>query len=139
MEETDTNIEFNNEPNLRLSEPFIDLEAGLQSNSLEPEPESESESEVSSTSIKNTFLDANITTVLTNIKASEPKILSAEELQQIKYDIEKNVNYSSYKEGLEALNAPENLIGRLRNAFDTFEAKTGRKGMTYSEMRDMMG
>lgn len=133
MEETDTNSEFNNEPNLRLSEPFIDLEAGLQSTSLEPE------SEVSSTTIKNTFLAGDITTVLSNMKASEPKILTAEELQQIKDDIEKNVNYSSYTEGLETLNTPENLIGRLRNAFHTFEEKTGRKGMTYSEMREMMG
>jgi hypothetical protein len=135
MEETDTNSEFNNEPNLRLSEPFIDLEAGLQSISLEPEPESE----VSSTTIKNTFLAGDITTVLSNMKASEPKILTAEELQQIKDDIEKNVNYSSYTEGLETLNTPDNLIGRMRNAFDTFEEKTGRKGMTYSEMREMMG
>lgn len=137
MEESITNIEYNNEPILRVSEPFIDLEAGLQSVSLEPEPEPKSD--VISISIKNTFLDEDITTLLGNMKASDPKILSHEELQQIKYDIEKNVNYSSYMEGLDALNAPENLISRLRNAFDTFESKTGRKGMTYSEMREMMG
>jgi hypothetical protein len=135
MEETITNQfnnednnEDNNDPNLRLSETFIDLEAGLYS--LEPEPE------VETSSIKNRFLHGDITTVL---KASDPKILTSEELQQIKNDIEKNTNYSSYKEGMDAINAPENLISRLRNAFDTFELKTGRKGMTYSEMREMFG
>ena len=135
MEESITNIECNNEPILRVSEPFIDLEAGLQSVSLEPEPEPE----VISSNIKNSFVYGDISTLLGNMKASDPKILTATELQQIKYDIEKNVNYSSYMEGLDALNAPENLISRLRNAFDTFESKTGRKGMTYSEMREMMG
>lgn len=126
----EVNNEVNNEPNLRLSETFIDLEAGLYS--LEPEPEPE----VETSSIKNRFLHGDITTVL---KASDPKILTSEELQQIKNDIEKNTNYSSYKEGMDAINAPENLISRLRNAFDTFELKTGRKGMTYSEMREMFG
>jgi len=128
QDNNEDNNEDNNDPNLRLSETFIDLEAGLYS--LEPEPE------VETSSIKNRFLHGDITTVL---KASDPKILTSEELQQIKNDIEKNTNYSSYKEGMDAINAPENLISRLRNAFDTFELKTGRKGMTYSEMREMFG
>jgi hypothetical protein len=57
-----------------LSEPFIDLEAGLYFVSLEPE---------------------------INTKVSDPIILTVEELQQIKDDIERNMNFSSYKENNE--------------------------------------
>jgi hypothetical protein len=72
MEGSENNSKLNSE----LFEPFIDLEAGLYSvfdNNLKPESE--------------------IITVLSNMKASDPKILTPQELKEIKQHIEKNMNY----------------------------------------------
>lgn len=60
------------------------------------------------------------------------------DLQSIMSDIEKTVNFNTVQEGVQALNNPEELVNRMQSAFDTFKEKTGR-GMTYSEMRYMMG
>ena len=60
------------------------------------------------------------------------------DLQTIMSDIEQTVNFNTVQEGVQSLNNPEELINRIQNAFDTFKEKTGR-GMTYSEMRYMMG
>jgi len=117
MDKTVIKNEFSNEPNLRLSEPFIDLEAGMYSlseNDLEPE------------------IKSNINTHLTNMIASEPKILTRDELQQIKDDIENNINYSSHKIDNDA---PNKFIDRLLNVF---ELKTEANILTYSEMRECM-
>jgi hypothetical protein len=59
-------------------------------------------------------------------------------LQTIMADIEKTVNFNTAEEGLGLACCPELLANRIQTAFDTFKEKTGR-GMTYSEMRYMMG
>jgi hypothetical protein len=59
-------------------------------------------------------------------------------LDEIKRNIESTVNFSSANEGLNALNNPDQLMGRIQGAFDSFKSQTGRN-MTYSEMRQMMG
>jgi hypothetical protein len=59
-------------------------------------------------------------------------------LQTIMSDIEQTVNFNTADEGVQALNNPQELVNRIQTAFDTFKEKTGR-GMTYSEMRYMMG
>ena len=59
-------------------------------------------------------------------------------LQTIMADIEKTVNFNTAEEGLALACCPELLANRIQTAFDTFKEKTGR-GMTYSEMRYMMG
>jgi len=59
-------------------------------------------------------------------------------LQTIMSDIEQTVNFNTAEEGVQALNNPEELVNRIQTAFNTFKEKTGR-GMTYSEMRYMMG
>ena len=60
------------------------------------------------------------------------------DLQTIMSDIEQTVNFNTAEEGVQALNNPEELVNRIQTAFNTFKEKTGR-GMTYSEMRYMMG
>ena len=59
-------------------------------------------------------------------------------LQTIMSDIEQTVNFNTAEEGVQALNNPQELVNRIQTAFNTFKEKTGR-GMTYSEMRYMMG
>jgi hypothetical protein len=59
-------------------------------------------------------------------------------LQTIMSDIEQTVNFNTAEAGFQALNNPEELVNRMQTAFNTFKEKTGR-GMTYSEMRYMMG
>jgi hypothetical protein len=60
------------------------------------------------------------------------------DLQTIMSDIEQTVNFNTADEGVQALNNPQELVNRIQTAFNTFKEKTGR-GMTYSEMRYMMG
>jgi len=60
------------------------------------------------------------------------------DLQTIMADIEKTVNFNTVEEGLGLACCPELLANRIQTAFDTFKEKTGR-GMTYNEMRYMMG
>ncbi len=67
----------------------------------------------------------------------DKKELTATELQKIKDNIERTATLS-VTEDVNELNH-DKIVNTLQTAFDTFKEKTGRKGMTYSELRDMMG
>lgn len=67
----------------------------------------------------------------------DKKELTVIELQKIKDDIERTASLS-VTEDVNSLNH-DKIVNTLKTAFDTFKEKTGRKGMTYSELRDMMG
>ena len=67
----------------------------------------------------------------------DKKELTASELQKIKDDIERTATLS-VTEDANSLNH-DKIVNTLQTAFDTFKEKTGRKGMTYRELRDMMG
>jgi len=76
-------------------------------------------------------------TLNTTTEATDKKQLTATELQNIKNDIERTATLS-VTEDINSLNR-DKVVNTLQTAFDTFKEKTGRKGMTYSELRDMMG
>ncbi len=67
--------------------------------------------------------------------SSDKKELTATELHKIKNDIERTATLSV----TEGINNNDKIVNTIQTAFDTFKEKTGRKGMTYSELRDMMG
>ena len=73
----------------------------------------------------------------TNTTNTDKKELTAAELQKIKDDIERTATLS-ITEDVNSLNH-DKIVNTLQTAFDTFKEKTGRKGMTYSELRNMMG
>ena len=62
------------------------------------------------------------------------------DFDSIKKEIESTCNFATASEGLAALkNNPSEITERLQTGFDLWEKKTGKKGMTYSEMREMFG
>ena len=73
----------------------------------------------------------------TNTTETDKKELTSSELQKIKDDIERTATLS-VTEDVNSLNQ-DKIVNTLQTAFDTFKEKTGRKGMTYGELRDMMG
>jgi flagellin-like hook-associated protein FlgL len=85
-------------------------------------------------------MDQTLNTAAKEILTTDKKELTATELQKIKDDIERTATLS-VTEGVNPLNdnTGDKIVNTLQTAFDTFKEKTGRKGMTYSELRDMMG
>lgn len=59
------------------------------------------------------------------------------DLVSIKKEIESKCNFANALEGLKA--SPDEIKTRLQTGFDMLEERTGRKGMTYSEMRELFG
>ena len=74
---------------------------------------------------------------LNTTKDTNKKELTTAELQKIKDDIERTTTLS-VTEDINSLNQ-DKIVNILQTAFDTFKEKTGRKGMKYGELRDMMG
>ena len=63
-----------------------------------------------------------------------------DDLTFIKKEIELECNFSSAKEAMAAVTAnPSVIVERLQTGFDMFEERTGKKGMTYSQLREMFG
>jgi len=61
-------------------------------------------------------------------------------IDSIKKEIESTCNFATASEGVAALkNNPSEITDRLQTGFDLWEQKTGKKGMTYSELREMFG
>ena len=61
-------------------------------------------------------------------------------IDSIKKEIESTCNFDTASEGVAALkNDPSEITDRLKTGFDLWEQRTGKKGMTYSEMREMFG
>jgi hypothetical protein len=60
-------------------------------------------------------------------------------IDSIKKEIESTCNFATAREGLVALDNPSEITDRLQTGFDMWEHKTGKKGMTYSELRGMFG
>jgi hypothetical protein len=60
-------------------------------------------------------------------------------ISSIKKEIELVCNFSTAEEGLDALKTPSEIINRLQTGFDLWAQKTGQKGVTYSQMREMFG
>ncbi len=85
-------------------------------------------------------MDQTLNTAVKDTLAKDKKEVTATELQKIKEDIELTATLS-VTEGVNVLNDNncDKIVNTLQSAFDTFKEKTGRKGMTYSELRDMMG
>ena len=73
---------------------------------------------------------------------SIPIDISEEEMEidSIKKEIESTCNFASASEGAAALmNNPSEITDRLQTGFDMWEQKTDKKGMSYSELREMFG
>jgi hypothetical protein len=73
---------------------------------------------------------------------SEPIDISVSDelgIDSIKKEIESTCNFATASEGLVALDNPSEITDRLQTGFDMWEHKTGKKGMTYSELRGMFG
>jgi len=73
---------------------------------------------------------------------STPVDISDEQvdIDSIKKEIESTCNFATASEGVAALkNNPSEIMERLQTGFDMWEQRTGKKGMTYSEMREMFG
>jgi len=63
-----------------------------------------------------------------------------DDLSSIKKEIEVKCNFASTQDGAAALRQnPSEITKRLRTGFDMFEERTGKKGMTYSQLREMFG
>ncbi len=61
-------------------------------------------------------------------------------IDSIKKEIESTCNFDTAREGVATLkNDPSEITDRLKTGFDLWEQRTGKKGMTYSEMREMFG
>jgi len=73
--------------------------------------------------------------------SDDPVDISEElDFDSIKKEIESTCNFDSASEGVAALkNDPSEITDRLKTGFDLWEQRTGKKGMTYSEMREMFG
>ena len=73
--------------------------------------------------------------------SDDPVDISEElDIDSIKKEIESTCNFDTASEGVAALkNDPFEITDRLKNGFDLWEQRTGKKGMTYSEMREMFG
>jgi len=84
-----------------------------------------------------TLNTTTITRLDTDTNITDKKKLTAAKLQKIKDDIQLTATLS-VTEDYNSLNH-DKIVNTLQTAFDTFKEKTGRKGMTYSELRNMMG
>jgi hypothetical protein len=73
--------------------------------------------------------------------SDDPVDISEElDIDSIKKEIESTCNFDTASEGVAALkNDPSEITDRLKTGFDLWEQRTGKKGMTYSEMREMFG
>jgi hypothetical protein len=60
-------------------------------------------------------------------------------INSIKKEIESTCNFATAKEGIDALKNSSEITDRLQTGFDVWAQKTGKKGMTYSELREMFG
>jgi len=62
-----------------------------------------------------------------------------EVINSIKKEIESTCNFATAEEGVDALKNPYEIRDRLQTGFDLWKQNTGKKGMTYSELREMFG
>lgn len=76
--------------------------------------------------------------VITNTSDTKVKE-EASNIDSIKKEIESTCNFSSTEEGVAALNNPSEITNRLQTGFDMWEERTGKKGMSYSQMRELFG
>jgi len=60
-------------------------------------------------------------------------------MDSIKKEIESTCNFVTTEQGIAALNNPSEITERLQTGFDMWEQRTGKKGMTYSELRELFG
>jgi hypothetical protein len=72
--------------------------------------------------------------------SEDKEIKEMDDLSSIKKEIELECNFASTEDGVAALrqNSSE-ITKRLQTGFDMFEERTGKKGMTYSQLREMFG
>ena len=114
-------------------ESYKKRKAPQQIHKEEEEEEEEEEEDLISTPVDISEVEEDLISTPVDI-SEEP------EIDSIKKEIESTCNFATASEGLAALkNNPSEITERLQTGFDLWEKKTGKKGMTYSEMREMFG
>jgi len=71
---------------------------------------------------------------------SDPIISEGAEFTSVKKEIEAKCNFATAEEAMDAVTKdPSVIVERLKTGFDMFEEQTGKRGMTYSQLREMFG
>ena len=128
-------------------ESYKKRKAPQQIHKEEEEEEEEEEEDLISTPVDISEEEEDLISTPVDISEVEEDLISTPvdiseepEIDSIKKEIESTCNFATASEGLAALkNNPSEITERLQTGFDLWEKKTGKKGMTYSEMREMFG